>query len=143
MRYWIGVASYDHVLIGVNGGFCQLGHGKKPALEKMQPNDWIMYYSPRQTLAPDSETLQSFTAIGQILATATYQADMGDFKPWRRDVAFLSVQPVPIRPLIEKLEFIKNPARWGYPFHRGHLEIGNIDFELIASMFGVRSNPLT
>jgi hypothetical protein len=143
MRYWIGVASYDHVLNGIEGGFCQLGHGKKYALEKMQPGDWIMYYSPRQQLAPDSETLQSFTAIGQILPSETYQADLGDFKPWRRDVAFLSVQPIPIRPLIEKLEFIKDPARWGYPFHRGHLEIGRTDFELIARTFGVQPTTLT
>jgi EVE domain len=138
MRYWIGVASHDHVLNGVKGGFCQLGHGKKPALEKMKPNDWIIYYSPRQQLAPDSQTLQAFTAIGQIAAGETHQADLGDFKPWRRDVRFLEVeQPVPIRPLLEKLEFIKDPARWGYPFLRGHLEIGERDFELIAKLFEV------
>jgi hypothetical protein len=138
MRYWIGVASCDHVLNGVKGGFCQLGHGKKPALEKMQADDWIIYYSPRQQLAADSTTLQAFTAIGQILEGTIYQADMGDFKPWRRDVRFLEVeQIVPIRPLIEKLEFIKDPKRWGYPFHRGHLEIGRTDFELIAKLFEV------
>jgi EVE domain len=138
MRYWIGVASYDHVLNGVKGGFCQLGHGKKPALEKMQPDDWIIYYSPRQQLAPDSQTLQAFSAIGQILNPETYQADLGDFKPWRRDVRFLEVADVvPIRPLIQKLEFIKDPKRWGYPFHRGHLEIGQTDFELIAKLFEV------
>ncbi len=138
MRYWIGVASHDHVLNGVKGGFCQLGHGKKPALEKMQAKDWIIYYSPRQELAPDSQTLQAFTAIGEILAHPTYQADLGDFKPWRRDVRFLEVaQIVPIRPLIAKLEFIENPARWGYPFLRGHLEIGRSDFELIAKLFEI------
>jgi EVE domain len=139
MRYWIGVASYDHVLNGVSGGFCQLGHGKKPALEKMKPDDWIIYYSPRQKLEASSATLQAFSAIGQILPRAIYQADLGDFKPWRRDLRFLKVaQIVPIRPLIEKLEFIKDPARWGYPFHRGHLEIGQNDFELIVRTFDVQ-----
>jgi hypothetical protein len=138
MRYWIGVASYDHVLNGVSGGFCQLGHGKKPALEKMQPHDWIIYYSPRQKLEASSQTLQAFSAIGQILGRETYQADLGDFKPWRRDVRFLPAQPISIRPLIQKLEFIKDPARWGYPFFRGHLEIGQSDFELIARTFDVQ-----
>ncbi len=138
MRYWIGVASYDHVLNGVKGGFCQLGHGKKPALEKMQADDWIIYYSPRQQLAADSITLQAFSAIGQILTREVYQADLGDFKPWRRDVRFLETEHVvPIRPLITKLEFIKDPKRWGYPFFRGHLEIGQTDFELIAKLFEV------
>ncbi len=140
MRYWIGVTPYDHVLNGVKGGFCQLGHGKKPALEKIQPQDWIIYYSPRQHMAPDSQTLQAFSAIEQILTREIYQADLGDFKPWRRDVGFLEVaRIVPIRPLIAKLEFIKDPARWGDPFFRGHLEIGRTDFELIAKQFEVLS----
>jgi EVE domain len=127
MRYWIGVACYNHVLNGVKGGYCQLGHGKKSALEKMQADDWIIYYSPRQQLAPDSQTLQAFTAIGQILTHPTYQANMGDFKPWRRDVRFLEVaQIVPIRPLIESLSlsktlhglsvFSKTPRDWTFGF---------------------------
>ena len=28
MRYWIGVASRQHVLTAVEGGFAQFGHGK-------------------------------------------------------------------------------------------------------------------
>lgn len=144
MRYWIGVASREHVMNGVSGGFCQLGHGKKHALEKMQTDDWIIYYSPRQTLAPKSQTVQAFTAIGQILPQDMYLADMGDFKPWRRDVTFLeTVQDVPIRPLIEKLELIKDPKRWGYPFQFGHLEITNKDFALIAAAFGFQPALLT
>ena len=141
MRYWIGVASRDHIMNGVQGGFCQLGHGKKNALTKMQTDDWIIYYSPRQTLELDSEIVQAFTAIGQILHQEMYQADMGDFKPWRRDVAFLkTVQDAPIRALIDKLEFIKDPKRWGYPFFRGHLEISTIDFALIASEMGFQGH---
>ena len=142
MRYWIGVASYDHVLNGVKGGFCQLGHGKKPALEKMQPGDWIIYYSPRQQLAPDSQTLQAFTAVGQLVAGETYQADMGDFKPWRRDVAYFEPsQDAPIQGLLEHLGFIQDPKRWGYPFRFGHLEITKSDFELISRDMGVSILP--
>ena len=137
MRYWIGVASADHVLNGVKGGFCQLGHGRKSALEKMQANDWIIYYSPRQEFAPHSQTRQAFTAIGQILAHPTYQADLGNFKPWRRDVRFLEVIDAPIRPMIEHLSFITDPKHWGYPFQRGHLEMTRADFKLIAVAMGV------
>ena len=38
-RYWLGVASKDHVQIGVEGGFCQLCHGKKTPLTRMQRGD--------------------------------------------------------------------------------------------------------
>ncbi|MGG1220830.1 EVE domain-containing protein, partial [Priestia endophytica] len=29
IRYWVGVASRDHVMKGVQGGFAQLCHGKE------------------------------------------------------------------------------------------------------------------
>ncbi len=45
-RYWLGVASRDHVLIGVNGGFAQVCHGRRGPLSRMQPGDGLIYYSP-------------------------------------------------------------------------------------------------
>ena|SRR5664279_630830 len=36
-RYWIGVASRDHVMKGVVGGFCQLGHGKAAPVKRLSP----------------------------------------------------------------------------------------------------------
>ena len=38
-RYWIGVASRDHVMKGVAGGFCQLGHGKSAPVKRLAPGD--------------------------------------------------------------------------------------------------------
>jgi EVE domain len=139
-RYWIGVASKDHVMRGVEGGFCQLGHGKRTALERMNPGDWIAYYSPRTTLE-GGETVQAFTALGQISEGEVYIGDMGpNFKPYRRDVRFLEVVDAPIRPLIDQLSFILDPKRWGYPFHRGHLEMTRTDFERIALAMGSDSS---
>ena len=47
MRYWVGVASREHVLLGVAGGFCQVCHGKQAPLARMKRGDWILYYSPK------------------------------------------------------------------------------------------------
>ena len=136
-RYWIGAASKDHVMRGVEGGFCQLGHGKKTALERMKPGDWIAYYSPRTQLE-GGETVQAFTALGQIAGGEVYIGDMGpNFKPYRRNMQFLEVADAPIRPMIEHLSFITDPKRWGYPFHRGHLEMKEADCKLIAVAMGV------
>ena len=46
-RFWIGVASLDHVAAGVAGGFCMFAHGKHEAVKRVRPGDWIAYYSPR------------------------------------------------------------------------------------------------
>ena len=64
-RYWVGVASRDHVRRGAEGGFCQLGHGKAAPVERLSPGDWIAYYSPRTEMR-GGETVQAFSAIGTV-----------------------------------------------------------------------------
>lgn len=132
-RYWIGVASKDHVLRGVEGGFCQLCHGKSNPLKRLSPGDWIIYYSPRDRMG-GGEVVQSFTAMGRILEGEPHSFDMGNgFVPYRRNVQFVNVQETPIRPLLDRLSFIKNKQSWGYVFRFGWLEISESDLEVIAT----------
>ncbi len=131
-RFWIGVASKDHVLKGVEEGFCQLCHGKSNPLKRLSPGDYLIYYSPR-TKMEQGETVQAFTAMGQILPGHSYSVDMDNgFVPFRRNVRFFDVQETPIWPLIEDLSFIKNKQSWGYVFRFGLLEIPEVDFNRIA-----------
>lgn len=133
MRYWIGVASKDHVARGVSGGFCQLCHGKAQPLKRMEQGDWIIYYSPKSIFGSE-EPCQQFTAIGRVVGDEVYPFEMAPgFIPFRRDIHFLPAQPADIRPLIHQLKFIQNKSRWGYAFRFGHIEILQDDFELIAS----------
>lgn len=131
-RYWIGVASREHVLGGVAGGFAQVCHGKQGQLRCMRGGDWIIYYSPTVEFGR-KEPCRSFTAIGKIEADEPYTFPMSpDFTPWRRNVSFIAAQEAPIEPLLEKLTFIKDKTRWGFPFRRGCFEIAQEDFQLIA-----------
>lgn len=133
MRYWIGVASKEHVTRGVAGGFCQLCHGKAQALKRMARGDWIIYYSTKETFG-GSEACQQFTAIGRVVGDEVYTFEMAPgFVSFRRDIQFYSAQAVDIRPLISSLTFIRDKARWGYAFRFGHLEILQEDFERIAA----------
>jgi len=133
MKYWIGVASKEHVTIGVNGGFCQLCHGKASPLKRMKKGDFILYYSSKIKMS-DTTPYQQFTAIGQLIDDNIYPYRMNeDFIPYRRDINFFDARPMDIRPLIERLDFISNKKRWGYPFRYGHLSIGKKDFLTIAS----------
>ncbi len=139
MRFWIGVASRDHVDKGVEGGFCQLCHGKASAMRRVSPGDWIVYYSPKTEMR-GGEPVQAFTAIGRIKDGEPYAFDMGGgFVPSRRDVAFMPCRDAPIRPLVEQLSFIRNKQSWGSVFRFGLVEIGEADFEIIASAMGVES----
>jgi hypothetical protein len=131
-RFWIGVASRDHVARGVAGGYCQLCHGKAAPLKRMSPGDWIVYYSPKVRLDGD-ELCQQFTAIGEVVGSDVYVFEMAPrFAPFRRDIRFIEAQATPVRPLVEALSFIRDPKRWGYVFRFGHFEMSREDFELIA-----------
>ncbi len=133
MRYWIGVASKEHVGLGVEGGFCQLCHGKAQPLKRMAAGDWIIYYSPKEQFE-GKEPCQKFTAIGQVVGKEVYTFEMfPGFVPYRRDIRFLKANDAPIRPMLERLSFIKDKSKWGSAFRFGHLEIPKSDFELIAT----------
>ena len=137
-RYWIGVASRQHVLVGVAGGFAQLCHGKERPLKRMAKGDWIIYYSPHEVLGR-KQPCQRFTAISEVIGDEVYQVEMmPGFVPFRRDIRFLPSSEVPIRPLLERLSFIRDKNRWGYVFRFGHLQIPEADFHLIAkTMFNI------
>lgn len=132
-RYWIGVASRDHVARGVAGGFCQLCHGKERPLRRMAAGDWIVYYSSVARFG-EKTPCQRFTAIGELTGEQVYPFEMAPgFVPFRRDVRFLAAREVPIRPLLDRLSFVADKQHWGYVFRYGHLEIPAADFALIAT----------
>jgi hypothetical protein len=142
-RYWIIVASADHVAKGVEEGFAQACHGKAGPLKRLKQGDRIVYYSPRQVFG-EKEPCQAFTALGEVSGTAVYPFALSeDFIPHRRDIRFESIQAVPIQPLIEHLSFIRNKSHWGMAFRFGFFEIPAWDFDLIATALRRTSPTLT
>ena len=139
-RYWIGVASFEHVRRGVAGGFAQLNHGKAAPLRRMSEGDWLIYYSPREQ-REGGEPVQAFTAIGQLAGDKAAEVAMTEsFTASRRAVHWLPAHPAPIKPLLESFSFIQNPERWGMTLRRGHLEISEADFGRIATAMGAEVN---
>ncbi|HSX45733.1 MAG TPA: EVE domain-containing protein [Candidatus Saccharimonadia bacterium] len=131
MNCWVNVISRDHVRLGVAGGFTQANHGKASGLKRLKAGDWLVFYAP-QTSYKDGESLQAFTAIGQVRDEELYQFKMSeDFVPWRRNVDFYDCVETPIRPLLGELGFIKDKTHWGYMFRFGLFAIPEADFEKI------------
>ena len=133
IKYWIIVASKDHVESGVAQGIAQACHGKSSPLKRIRKNDFILYYSGKQTMGkPDK--CQEFTAIGKVVAEDVYEVQISEnFCPSRRPIELFDCKNVSILPLINDLSFIVNKSRWGYPFRFGFFEINAQDFKLISS----------
>jgi hypothetical protein len=139
-KYWIIVASKDHVKNGLAEGFAQACHGKVSPLKRMRKDDFIIYYSGKQTMGKP-EPCQEFTAIGKVMDDEIYQFQMSeDFCPSRRNIEFLPGKDVSILHLIPELDFIQNKKSWGYPFRFGFFEINKHDFELISSQMLQKEN---
>ncbi len=138
-RYWIIVASREHVKKGEAGGFAQACHGKATPLKRMKAGDWVIYYSSKLQM-DKPEKCQCFTAIGKIVDDEVYQHTMSEgFVPWRKNVEFFPCTEISIIPLINDMQSIKNKKHWGGALRYGVLEITRHDFELIAAHMGVRS----
>ena len=132
-RYWIVVASKDHVRSGIAEGIAQACHGKALPLQRMNKGDFVIYYSGKQTLGKP-EICQEFTALGKVKDDSIYQVKLSDnFCPSRRNIEFYQSKDVSILPLINDLNFIQNKKSWGYPFRFGFLEINQYDFDLIST----------
>lgn len=130
-RNWIGVASRDHVLKGVEGGFAMLNHGKLGPLTQLSPDDWLISYSPR-TAYPAGASLKAFTAIGRIREGHPYQAEMQPgVTGFRRDVEWLEAAEIPIASLMDRLEFTR--SSWGMLARRGFFEITAADLQTIRA----------
>ncbi len=133
MKYWIIVASRDHVAHGVAGGFCQACHGKVAPIKRMKPGDRVVYYSSKERFG-EPEKCQHFTAIGTVKDERVYAHPMSETHvPFRRDMAFAPCSEAPIAPLIERLSFIADKRQWGAPFRWGILEVPRADFALIEA----------
>jgi predicted RNA-binding protein len=134
-KYWIIVASEDHVMRGVSLGIAQAGHGKRSGLARLHKGDKMVYYSPKARFE-GSEALHAFTAIGEIADDAAFQVEeTPDFRPFRRKVHYIKTGKVRIEPLVPELTFIRNKKSWGYAFRFGLLEIPKDDFDRILERF--------
>ncbi|GAA3342401.1 EVE domain-containing protein [Amorphoplanes nipponensis] len=128
MRHWLGVVCRDHVRRGTGLGIAQLGHGKRDGLARLAAGDWLVYYSPRTSLR-GGEPLQACTAIGQVADDEIWQADEGDFRPWRRRVRYVDgAAETPIKSLA--LDLTAAPG-WGQQLRRGLVPLSEHDFTVI------------
>jgi hypothetical protein len=135
-KNWIAVASAEHARRGCENpahGFMQVCHGKCGPLKRVQPGDRVAYYAPAVTMG-GKDRLQSFVSIGVVQPGEPYAVNMGGgFEPFRRDVIYVPAIETSITPLLERFEFVKDRARWGYKFRFGLFMVTDADMRLIAN----------
>lgn len=136
-RYWIGVAAGRHVAAAVQGGFAMFSHGRHEAAKRVQPDDWVAYYAPREGMNEGAE-LRAFTAIGRVLpGDAAERQMLPGVTGWYRRMRWLDATPADIYPLLDRLSFVKDRQHWGMYFRKSLFKVDLEDFALIAEAMGV------
>ena len=144
MTSWLAVVQRDHVLRGIQLGIVQTNHGARSGIQRMQPGDGLVYYSPK-THYPDGELLREFTAMGTIAEGEPWRADESamvgaGFTPWRRRVDYaIDATATPIAPMLDLLDLTRGTRNWGIIMRRGQVELTKHDFDLIADRMGAAS----
>lgn len=135
IRNWIGVVSHDDVREGVGGGFVMMEQGKLGPLLRLNPGDWLIFYSPRVT-GSHGKPFKKFTAIGRVTDDEPYQTPMETGKTgFRRDIDWMKAKEIQISDLSDKLDFMR--GNWGMLTRRGLFEITDADRHVIrAAMTG-------
>jgi len=136
VRYWIGVVSGDHVDFAVKNGLCAFSKGAKSAIEKLSDGDRIAFYSPKTGFV-EGDPIQAFTALGTVIDATPLETAWDGHQIWTGRAAYAKTTPAPVRPLLEPLAFVTNPAKWGMAFRRGQFEIQQSDFALIETAMKV------
>ena len=131
MSGWLGVVSAEHVRRGVSLGFAQIGHGRRSGLAHLRQGDTLVYYSPVERIG-DREPLRQFTALGIVADEEIWQADEGDFHPYRRRMDYADVTPVPLAEVKDRLR-LTAPPNWGYQLRRGLLPLDDEDLAVLST----------
>jgi hypothetical protein len=131
MSGWLAVVSAAHVRRGQALGIVQVNHGKRSGLARMRAGDTIVYYSPVEERG-DTIPLRVFTALATVADDDIWQADEGDFKPYRRKADYAHIRSVPLTELRERLHLTAHP-NWGYQLRRGLIPLDEHDTGLIRT----------
>ena len=153
-RFWIGVASKEHVEVDRKLGICRFCHSKPDPAKRLVKGDYFIYYSSKFRINDERRCLQ-FTAIGIVTDTTAYHLEpspentTGDSalhfahapQALARNIQYFDVPPVDVKHLVPVIPFITNKSSWSMVFRFGFLEIDQDSFEVIAKgMLGY--NPL-
>lgn len=135
MSAWLAVVAADHVRRGRDLGIVQINHGKRAPLARMEPGDVVIYYAPTESRG-DKAPLRAFVAFAIVSEGEIWQADEGDFKPYRRQADYASTRDVPLSGVKDDLNLTAQP-NWGYQLRRGIVALDAHDAEVLRTAMEV------
>ncbi len=132
---WIAVASADHVAEAVRRGVFLCSHGSGTAAARPMRGDRFAYYAPRARMG-EGEPVQAFVALGTIVDETAETREIGGFTAGVRRADYAATGTAPVRPLLPRLGFVRDPKHWGMAVRRGLFAVDAADFAVIEEALG-------
>lgn len=133
MAHFIGVVHRAQTRTARDRGFVAFSHGDESAVRRLSPGDTVIYYAPKSDF--DGDPVRAFVAPAEVTGEAPHRTDYpGGRTAWVRAATFAKVREVPVRPLLDRLSFVRDPRHWGLAFRRGKFSITPDDHALIAGL---------
>ena len=133
--YFVGLAERVHVDMMRSDGVVVLGIKNDAGMRRTKPGDRVVYYSPKE--APDGAPLRSFTGLAEVVGVTPFEWPGENPTIWARRADWIGhAKDVPIKLLLESLDFIKNPANWGFYLRGSYRKIGGRDYARISEAMG-------
>lgn len=131
-KFWIGTAHLAMADAMREVGIVAFSYGREAPVQKVSPGDGVIYYAPRTDF--EGDPVQAFVALARVTGDEVEQVTIPgtDHVPFARAAHYEQVSHVPVRPLLERLSFVKSPRHWGMAFRRSFFEATPADFALIA-----------
>lgn len=138
MARFVGVAHPAQVRMARDAGVVAFGHGREASVRRLAPGDSVIDYAPKSDF--DGDPVQAFVAHATVTGDAPFVKEWAaGFTAWARTARFDEVTERPVRPLLERLSFIRDRRHWGMAFRQDKFEIGEADHATIAgALLGAR-----
>lgn len=131
-RFWIGVVHQAQARAAQAAGFVARSHGREAAVTTLSTGDRVILCAPKTDFGGDP--VQAFVALLTVTGETIRQRPLPgtDFRPFARDAVYQVIRELPVRPLLDQLNFVTSPRHWGMAFRRSRFEISRTDFNLIT-----------
>lgn len=131
-EHFIGVVHKAQALRAREMGIVAFSHGRESAVRSLAVGDAVILYAPRTDF--DGDPVQAFVAHAIVTGEAP---ETREFAPgmtaWTRAARYDEITEIPVRPMLDDLEFVTNPRHWGMSFRQGKFAIGQADYLRIAT----------
>ena len=133
MNYWVICITEDNLQIALQEQILGFKQSKCTRVRSFSPGDAVTFYVSRVALT-SYRPVQKFVGQAEVKNKPYKSTEIiwkGDLFPIRIELKSISNASCEIKPLIDKLSFIKNKKHWGGVFMGGILRIPASDFDLI------------